>query len=83
MRPPRFRIRTLMILVALVALGLAAGVFYQRSKDFAARAWDHEANGSIVSDSELVRYHFAMAEKYHAAARRPWISVPPDPRPPK
>ena len=99
MRPPRFRTRTLMVAVAVVAVLLGAGVKLRRRREhFAAMADTHEAmthaGGSVFGGPEErerawawfdKRYEFdkAMAEKYRRAARYPFLPVPPDPPEPK
>jgi hypothetical protein len=93
MRVPRFRIRTLMIAVVVVALMLGVARMTWLSIEYRRRALDH---GSIRLDmqvpmdartSDWVRrfhvYHQAMREKWERAARRPWLSVEPDPPEPK
>jgi hypothetical protein len=84
MNLPRFRIRMLMIAVAMVAFGLATIVFYRRSQNFTSRAQDHEVAFVIsCTTPEYVSFHSALAEKYRRAARYPWLPVEPDPPEPR
>ena len=98
MRPFRFRIRALVILVAAVAIVLGVFVTMQRrSRSFGRRAAYHKvAFATIISEyrtllssrntpEEVVAvlgYHQDMSVKYRSAAARPWLPVGPDPAPP-
>ena len=96
---PRFRLRSLLITVAIAAVLLAAGVWGQRSGAYQRRAAYHRAQLQIWPElpyfhaeqySEDLKamlrrrgWHEAMADKYERAARSPWLSVEPDPPEPK
>jgi len=85
----RFRIRTLMIAVAVAGAALGAWIWIERRRtEFIERAAAHQRwviVGCRVVPRWALRksdYHEALAGKYRAAARRPWLPVPPDPPPP-
>ena len=95
MRFPRFRIRALMIAVALIAVGLELS---ERSTTFRRRATHHRnesfraAFGPGTHSRSLKvrrlmrakdRWHSDLIEKYELAARYPWLPVAPDPPEPK
>jgi hypothetical protein len=95
MCPPRFRLRSLLIAVAVaaVAFGLA-----ERSRRFRRLAVYHEVRvkwrgatsmgltawkdgrGQLVTEQRS-DWHDAMRTKYQRAAERPWLPVAPDPPP--
>jgi hypothetical protein len=91
MRLPRFRLRTLMVAVAVVALVSGGWSMWSRSDRFTRIGWSHQArknslaaNPPRVGDADRGRegWHAAMAAKYFRAARSPWLPVEPDPSPP-
>lgn len=95
MRLPRFRLATLMMAVAVVAI--AVGIPMERYHRFGKTA-DHfraevERFLSVTPYQHLMSYSerddrrldwlCAMRLKYERAARYRWIPVPPDPPEPK
>jgi hypothetical protein len=83
-------LRAMMVLVAVVALGMAGVHASQRRSEFKRRALLHTAlsyggscgHGRKVPEEEAresSRYHAGLARKYQIAAERPWLSVSPDP----
>jgi hypothetical protein len=99
MRPPRFRLRSLLIAVAILATLLGVGVKLRRDAaqydrlsrrhSGEAGAWELRLAGRVVGPSQArailgrAHWHDAMAEKYRRAAARPWLPVAPDPPPPE
>jgi hypothetical protein len=89
MRVPRFRLRTLMMAVAVVGLLLGLGVLtWRRALDYRALAtlhlihWrsnDVQAATWVAGARERAAFHLEMMEKYSRAARYPWLSVPTHP----
>jgi hypothetical protein len=90
MRLPRLKVRTLMIVVALVALLIGATVesrrLYALSWHYYLKSLDAEANEYRASNNQLLPSyktrsdHYArLIRKYRHAASHPWESVPPDP----
>jgi hypothetical protein len=91
-RLPRMTTRRWMMTVAIVAAGLG---LYARSEYLEAIAIQHRSRTTWVSGAEgfspeqmrrvqaSVAWHGMLADKYHRAARRPWLPVPPDPPEPK
>jgi hypothetical protein len=90
---PRFRLRALMVAVAIVAvlLGLWAGIERRRA-DFRriARYHSYRNLGLLVDSRSLTplelrrdEWHAALAKKYTRAARYPWLPVEPDPPEPE
>ena len=90
---PRFTVRRLMVLVAIVGLVLAAGSWlYRRTTRMKSTAAFHEqacfealmiGPDCILVESPRSRFHDELAKKYHRAARYPWLPVAPDPPEPK
>jgi hypothetical protein len=96
---PRFRLRSLLIAVVVAAVVLAAGVWGQRSLAYQRRAAYHRAQLQIwpelpYSNDQQYReafeamlrrrrWHEVMADKYEHAARRPWLTVEPNPPEPE
>lgn len=105
---PRWRLRTLIVCVALIGAVLGGVVsLYRRSQSFERLAAYHGQTCHQLYESlqplpetsttvELIRimksqrpkdvetleaafYHDLMEHKYAAAARQPWLPVPPDP----
>lgn len=99
MRPPRFRIRMLMIAVAAVAFALGMRSLKERRDERLARRDSYfirvRRHRIIKQDSEnfgrplhpywqhRLDYFEAMERKWERAARYPWLSIPPDPPPPE
>jgi hypothetical protein len=91
MRPPRFRVRTLMVAVAVAALVLGGLELRGRKARFRAQAAYHSRRWSglsLVKPTPPARtrsrerhavYHDEMRRKYDWAARSPWLPVAPDP----
>jgi hypothetical protein len=90
----RFRVRTLMAAVGVVALlvwgammGLRSYDFYRRATFFASQeyVWRESATrnrfGSDFS-SECALYFAQLTRKYRRAMWRPWMPVGPDPHAP-
>src|SRR5262249_51267935 len=97
MRLPRFRVRTLMIAVAFVAITSGTMLMWHRSCEYDRRAKYHAMilTGLIVVDGKIAgirdhdlseaerEYHDQLLGKYDRAARNPWLPVEPDPPPPE
>lgn len=93
---PRFRVRTLMIAVGVVALllwgvmtGAQSYVYYRRAREYGAqeRGWREIASrdrgpGMNQFHLECVRYFAQLSAKYRRAMWRPWRPVAPDPHAP-
>lgn len=93
MRLSRFRIRTMMVAVAVVAVIVGAGTLYRRTADYKAHAaycaemanycalnyplWDE----SEANRREQLDYWDRQSHKYEFAARHPWLPVKPEPPP--
>jgi hypothetical protein len=94
MRTMRFRVRTLMAAVGVVALliwgammGLRSYVYYRRASTYnlEERVWRAStARGDWRPEvgSECADYFAQLAEKYRRAMWRPWMPVAPDPHAP-
>src|SRR4051794_41192025 len=94
MRPPSFRVRTLMIAVVMVAFLLWGGMMSSRSYKYYRLAREYGTNErgwrSIASrhpeqakfGSECAEYFSQLAGKYRRATWRPWLPVAPDPHAP-
>jgi hypothetical protein len=94
MRALRFRVRTLMAAVGVVALliwgammGLRSYDSYRRASQysFEERGWrEAAAKGRLRREvcSECAEYFAQLAEKYRRAMWRPWMPVAPDPHAP-
>jgi hypothetical protein len=86
MRPPRFRIRTPLIAVAVAALVSGVEVMRCRRACCQGRASGHalaamtSTPGSFGDrpDQAKAAFHDAMRVRYEHAAARPWLPVPPD-----
>jgi hypothetical protein len=94
LRRLRFTVRSLMVVVALVAFACWVG---QRHARFRALAADHESRMIRLAIISMMRigiafdragrrvepwesdWHEAMAQKYRRAARFPWLPIAPDP----
>ena len=91
MRPPSFRVRTLMGMVVVAAVLVWAAIMGSRSYDDHGRArmYDEQARGwrEIAARkrwdskfaSECAGYFEGLTRKYHRAMWRPWLRVEPDP----
>lgn len=90
----RFRVRTLLVLVAAVALLLSGGMMgwrsfghYRRAQYFATQEYGWR---QIVSRdrqdaafaAECAEYFSRLTRKYRRATLRPWITLGPDPHAP-
>jgi hypothetical protein len=94
MRMLRFRVRTLLAVVGLVALFVWAAMMGSRSYDYYRRAskygleervWrESTARGDWRREigSECADYFAQLAGKYRRAMWRPWMPVAPDPHAP-
>src|SRR5947208_3412475 len=96
MRRPRFRVRTLLVLVAAVAVLIWGSMMGARSFDYYRRASDYGANergwraiadrpnqpGGREFRLRCVEYYARLAQKYRRAMWRPWMPVAPDPHAP-
>ena len=94
MRLPRFRVRTLMIAVSVVALVVWGAMMGTRPYDYYGRArryvleergWrESAANGRFRVEfcSQCVDYFEELSRKYRRAMWRPWLPVAPDPHAP-
>lgn len=94
MRLPRFRVRTLMIAVGVLALVIWAAMMAARSYDYYRLAREYSANergwreiaarepGSPEFRRECVEYFAQLTAKYRRAMWRPWMPVAPDPHAP-
>jgi hypothetical protein len=95
MRKPRFRLRTMMILVAFAAMLLAIVINLQRRK---ARFQELFSYHSVMAGpprrqsfspfpevfvTAKGRWHHDLAMKYAEASERPWLPVEPDPPEPE
>ena len=94
MRPPRFRLRSLLIAVAVVAIGMGALALWRRSVSLKRQAMHHALRGIVLeaeagSGPDAARWHrradwhYQMSRKYLAASSRPWLPVEPDPPEPR
>ena len=82
--PRRFHLRTLMAMVALVALALAAWLEPRRSE---YRMWarfhadqERRFRRPRVGDQSAADVHGEIKRIYWDAVAQPWITVAPDPR---
>jgi hypothetical protein len=94
MRLPDFRVRTLMVVVGVVALliwgarmGAQSYDYYRRAShySFEERGWrDAAVSGGFRREvrSECADYFARLAGKYRRAMWRPWMPVAPDPHAP-
>jgi hypothetical protein len=94
MRPPRLRVRTLMLAVAAAALLISGGmmaarafVYYRLAADYREkeRGWRSIA-ARPAPDLAMAKFHHEAADyftllaaKYRHAMWHPWLPVPPDP----
>ena len=96
MRLPRFRVRTLMIAVGVLALliwgamlGARSYGYYRRAMEYGTqeRGWRDILSRDIQPDqkqfhSDCVQYFTMLSAKYRKAMWRPWLPVGPDPHAP-
>lgn len=94
MHRPRFRVRSIMVAVGVVALLFWGGMMGSRSYDFYRRAREYGANErgwraiaarrreSAKFGSQCAEYYAELARKYRRAFWRPWMPVAPDPHAP-
>jgi hypothetical protein len=94
MRLPSVRVRTLMLVVAVVAFLIWGGMMGVRSYDYYDRTIKYEkqergwrasaAEGQFRADfsSECVEYFARLSRKYRRAMWHPWESVASDPHAP-
>jgi hypothetical protein len=94
MRLPRplYRMRSLLILVALVAVALGGMRWMERrASDFRRLALDYRDSAKMSEVAFAVGnrrfgpfavYQRKLQRKYEYAAAYPWLPVPPDPPPP-
>jgi hypothetical protein len=96
MRLPHFRVRSLMLAVAVVAFLIWGGmmasksfVYYQRASEYGEkeRGWRRIADRPDLAGGpefrlECVDYFAMLAAKYRHAMWHPWSPVAPDPHAP-
>jgi hypothetical protein len=94
MRLPHFRVRTLMVVVGLVALLIWGAMMGSQSYDYyrLAREYGAQERGWRVIAargrwdarfaSECAEYFTQLARKYRRAMWRPWMPLAPDPHAP-
>jgi hypothetical protein len=90
MRLSHFRLRTLMIGVAIVGAILGLGVrLHARAEQYRRVAYEHERQVGLMwgclndgHPSERESWHESLATKYRYHASHPWLPVQPDPPPP-
>jgi hypothetical protein len=76
---PRFRLRTLLIVVAIAALGLAGWRWADRWRFCTAKARQHEATARFhraAGDRVRAEVSGGLAVAYRQAAYRPWEPLP-------
>ena len=92
MRSPRITTRSLLVLVAALAVVLGTLAALQRRRDrFRQLAAEYASavkavyfadvggkDGTVLT-ADAWYYHDELAAKYQAAAERPWLPLPPDP----
>ena len=91
MRLPRFRVRTLMIAVGVVALLIWGAMMASQSYDYYRRPREYCAqergrretaasnDGLAKFRPQCAEFYAQLAGKYRRARRRPWMPVAPDP----
>ncbi|HEV3168238.1 MAG TPA: hypothetical protein VGZ22_29815 [Isosphaeraceae bacterium] len=91
MRALRFRVRTLIAAVGLVAVLIWAAMmgsrsydYYRRAREYSAqeRGWRQSvARGHLPREfcAECAHYFAQLVGKYRRAMWRPWLSIAPDP----
>lgn len=99
MRIPRFRIRTMMVAVAIAGLAFGTDRLARRRAYYDQRAeiWQERADDFVTGTGvclreeldrpgmymKLYEHNLALAKKYREVARRPWLPVEPDPPQPE
>lgn len=88
MRLPKFRVRTLLIIVAIVGLICGGGETLRRRRaNFRQEAHDLRWAEYVEWHGErrpnVAEYYNRLARKYEYAARYPWLPVAPDPPEPR
>jgi hypothetical protein len=93
MRLPRFRLRTLMIAVAVAGIALdlhtrscasrQLAVYHDKESLKLLPCGEHERLFDARRQRAWIWWHLDLAAKYRRAADHPWLPVPPDPPPPK
>ena len=89
MKAPRFRVRTLMLGVVLVAIAVWVGLLARRSATYRAISVQHALEAASLEDcmgypepGDIVRrradYHARLRDKYLQASRRPWLILDDD-----
>lgn len=88
MRMPRMRVRTLLLVVAAVAIALACTQWFdsvtRRVTNYRELEAVHarvSADAASRSDRKLAAHHDWLRRKYARAARYPWLPLAPDPPP--
>jgi hypothetical protein len=89
---PRLRVRTLMAVVAVVAiliwgamLGSRSYKYYRLAREYGFQAWGwreiaaRHQYGRQAFEAECAEYFTQLAAKYRRAMWRPWLPVAPDP----
>jgi hypothetical protein len=93
MRLPRFRIRMLVIAVAVTSIACFGFDLWRKSKTYRARARYHSVEAFRIyvgpdhhaplrvhrRNRARLKWHGDLESKYAFAASHPWFSVPPDP----
>ena len=96
MQLPRFRVRTLMLAVGVVAFAFWGAMMAYQSYDYYSRAREYGAQErgwreiALRKDSpeqaqfhsDCVQYFSQLSAKYRQAMWRPWLPVAPDPHAP-
>ena len=86
----RFKLRTLMLGVAPVAVALWVGLLVRRGATYQAISTQHALEAASLetcvgyADPEgivrkRVHYHARLRDKYLQASRRPWLNLDEDP----
>lgn len=83
MRMPRFRLRTLLILVVLAGVGVGGYVLWGRSVEYAQKAEQYRIMGGVAHSPVAAQRRYRVADHYRRAARYPWLTVAPDPPEPE
>lgn len=86
---PRYSLRTLLVLVTLLAVAAGSLALKMRSDRLYDTYVSHKTTAEeyvcilppvyVPGEDEWREYHKVMAEKYLRASRRPWLPVEPDP----
>ena len=81
---PRFRLRTLLVLVALVALGLGGELmrwrrvrYLQAAAEYARKVAEDRKYSDVIGDwKPWAAYHAEMRRRFEDAASHPWRGDP-------